>query len=311
MSHPALSGLSGTLVALTVTIAASWPTGATALEAADQTAGGSSDPAAAPPDDGVPSESVSTESAGRIDAATEAIVRDLLRPEVSASRFGTAAELRRRAGDLRALWERLEARGVEELPVELRRELFSRLEQRLATLLAGAVTGVDVMAARVAVANAKQDCRDRRRLALYATIKNWCPAEKWTVTLADCFKDCANQQKRLIAEWLEEGLSDQEVRDRMVEQAGTDKVLVKPGGRLSFLAPIAVFLLGAVAVGLCVWRLRRRAPPPAGRVDGGGDGGGSRTEAAPEGSTGAGPATGAGARDPWEDRLDRQLEELD
>jgi cytochrome c-type biogenesis protein CcmH len=84
----------------------------------------------------------------------------------------------------------------------------------------------------------------------------------------------AKQQKAFIARLIEEGKSEQQIKDTLVAEYG-DEVLALPEGEgfnlSAYLVPIVAFLLAAVALAVGVMRWRRAGgdPPsqsgPAGR----------------------------------------------
>ena len=89
---------------------------------------------------------------------------------------------------------------------------------------------------------------DARRLnRLYAEFKCKCPKENWTRTLAGCFEPCVDPQKGLVRRLVAEGLSDEEIRRRMILDAGTEQVLARPSSLPNYI-PYAIF----ATLGLCV-----------------------------------------------------------
>lgn len=95
---------------------------------------------------------------------------------------------------------------------------------------------------------------DARRLnRLYAEFKCKCPKENWTRTLAGCFEPCVDPQKGLVRRLVAEGLSDEEIRRRMILDAGTEQVLARPSSLPNYI-PYAIF----ATLGLCVLLVLRR-----------------------------------------------------
>jgi cytochrome c-type biogenesis protein CcmH len=75
----------------------------------------------------------------------------------------------------------------------------------------------------------------------------------------------AQRQKAFIARLIEEGKSEQQIKDALVAEYG-DEVLALPEGSgfnlSAYLVPIIAFLLAAVALAIGVMRWRRAGGPP-------------------------------------------------
>lgn len=103
----------------------------------------------------------------------------------------------------------------------------------------------------------------------------------------------AQRQKAFVSRLIEEGRSEEEIKDALVAEYG-DEVLATPkasGFSLSaYVVPIAAFLIAAVALAIGVMRWRRAGGGPPDR----------------EGPTGRGDPSGADA-----DRLDADLARYD
>jgi cytochrome c-type biogenesis protein CcmH len=75
----------------------------------------------------------------------------------------------------------------------------------------------------------------------------------------------AQREKAFIARLIEEGRSEQQIKDALVAEYG-DEVLALPEGKgfnlSAYLVPIVAFLLAAVALAIGVLRWRRASSPP-------------------------------------------------
>lgn len=234
------------------------------------------------------------------------IERSVLAPEMESrrARLATPRSVEASSDALRDIWGRAEERLAGVQPLERRRLLLDLLRARAIDLLAEIVEGDGRQAvAREAIARARAEWLDRRKLRLFETIKNWCPNEDWTLTLADCSEDkvCARPQKQMIEEWLDLAMTDGEIERRMVEEAGTDKVLVEPRGAFSRAAPYLVLLAGLGLAAGIFWRWMstpRRGRPSAGPRR--------------PGEAGTDPAAEeTAAHSVWEARLEREIERLE
>jgi cytochrome c-type biogenesis protein CcmH/NrfF len=136
------------------------------------------------------------------------------------------------------------------------------LVTRLAVTLAGGGTlgGESGRAeAERLVALAQEKTRALRRQRLLDSFLCKCPEEDWTRTVAGCWQPCANEQKAWVDAWIDEGYTDDEIAERMVEAAGTDKVLVVPRSWLSSLTPYWILAGASVFVALVLVSARRRS----------------------------------------------------
>jgi len=106
--------------------------------------------------------------------------------------------------------------------------------------------------------------RDSKRiLRLFSEFKCKCPKEDWTRTLAGCFEPCVDPQKALIRKLVAQGLDDHAIRDRIIQDAGTEKVIAQPSAAywivlLPNLFPIAFFLVLGGGVALLLMRMRKQ-----------------------------------------------------
>ncbi len=117
----------------------------------------------------------------------------------------------------------------------------------------------------------------KRILRLFSEFKCKCPKEDWTRTLAGCFEPCVDPQKALIRKLVAQGLDDDTIRARMIQDAGTEKVIARPSAAywmilLPNLFPITFFVVLGGGVVLLLMRMRKQtrlagdAPSPyAGR----------------------------------------------
>jgi cytochrome c-type biogenesis protein CcmH/NrfF len=103
----------------------------------------------------------------------------------------------------------------------------------------------------------------------------------------------AQQQKAFIARMIEEGRSEEEIKDALVAEYG-DEVLATPEGSgfnlSAYLVPIVAFLVAAVALAIGVMRWRRAGGGPDDR---------------------GGPTPGAGPKGEDADRLEADLARYD
>jgi cytochrome c-type biogenesis protein CcmH len=78
----------------------------------------------------------------------------------------------------------------------------------------------------------------------------------------------AQRQKAFVARLIEEGKSEEEVKDALVAEYG-DEVLATPKGSgfslSAYLVPIVAFIVAAVALAIGVMRWRRAGDGPSGR----------------------------------------------
>jgi cytochrome c-type biogenesis protein CcmH len=130
-----------------------------------------------------------------------------------------------------------------------------------------------------------------------------CPRE----TLGTCTCDFAHARREELRDLLEQGLAIEDIQSLYAKRYGPEALAVPPnvgGSRALWALPVIAIVTGAGGVLLMLRRWRRRGGPPGGGppgAGGGSAGGGS-------GSAGGGPPRG---RDDLDDRLDRELEELD
>jgi hypothetical protein len=83
--------------------------------------------------------------------------------------------------------------------------------------------------------------RNRRISSLETSLICWCKEEDWTRTLAGCPEGCAMEQKMLIGAWLDEGATNDEIIERMVQHPrGGPRVRAAPEAmrRRSTTAPV-------------------------------------------------------------------------
>jgi cytochrome c-type biogenesis protein CcmH/NrfF len=98
-----------------------------------------------------------------------------------------------------------------------------------------------------------------RRDFLLRSLVCWCPKEEWTRTVAGCAEGCADEQKDLVAQWLAQGYTDEEILARMVAHPkGGPRVRAAPDATgtnlIGYVAPFAIF---GAAAGVAVLALRR------------------------------------------------------
>jgi len=103
----------------------------------------------------------------------------------------------------------------------------------------------------------------KRILRLFSEFKCKCPKEDWTRTLAGCFEPCVDPQKALIRKLVAQGLDDDAIQARMIQDAGTEKVIARPSAAywillLPNLFPITVFLVLGGGVVLMLVKMRKK-----------------------------------------------------
>ena len=92
---------------------------------------------------------------------------------------------------------------------------------------------------------------EKRFLRLLKDYKCDCAKEDWTRTLYGCFEPCVDRQRKLLKGFVDSGFSDQEIRKKMIADAGTEQVIARPSflpnlipyGLLAFLGIGVVFTL--------------------------------------------------------------------
>ncbi len=155
--------------------------------------------------------------------------------------------------------------------LKIRRELLERARKALtsgvALELGGGPEG-DV-AARALVEGAAKAARQARIDALERGIICWCPEENWTRTLAGCAQGCAEPQKALVRQWIDEGSTDEEVVARMVgHPMGDPRVRAMPlaegSNWVGYLFPGVLAALALVFVVLVLRRMTRGSRSPVG-----------------------------------------------
>lgn len=120
-----------------------------------------------------------------------------------------------------------------------------------------------------------------------------CPRE----TLGTCTCDTAHARRDELRGLLETGKSIEEIQELYAKRYGLQGLAVPPnkgGARLVWAVPVVAILIGAGAVLLALRRWKGRGGP--------GDG---------DGPSAGGPDATPGKRDELDDRIDRELEELD
>ena len=116
----------------------------------------------------------------------------------------------------RVVAESIESVSDPTLRVAVARELEFWFAETIASAEGGAAAVDRELAARW-VADAVSTVRGERRVRLLDEIRCWCEKEEWTRSLSGCFENCANPQKNLIDQWLTAGLSNDEIRKKMVQ----------------------------------------------------------------------------------------------
>lgn len=145
------------------------------------------------------------------------------------------------------------------------------------------------------VKTAVKENGDLRQDRLERSIICWCPKEEWTRTLAGCAEGCADEQRELIKDWLEEGCTDAEVLGRMEgHPKGGPRVRAVPEltgtNWFAYLFPILFFGAAVSLVAVVLHRVTSHGKPASREVK----------NAAPL------------AADPnWDQRIEEELKELE
>ena len=106
----------------------------------------------------------------------------------------------------------------------------------------------------LARADPLDDERGHRARAIADNVMSpFCPG----MTLAACTSPAASEWRADIRKWVDQGLEDQEIRQRLEQRAGRD-LSGTPRSSFGWLAPVAITL---VSVGLLSWLLYRWARP--------------------------------------------------
>lgn len=139
---------------------------------------------------------------------------------------------------------------------------------------------------------------DERRLFYSLICTCGCPRE----TLGTCTCDFAHARRDELRGLLDQDKKIEEIQELYAKRYGMHALAVPPntgGSRALWAVPLLAIAVGAGGVLLALRRWKRRGGPPPGGPSGG--------------SGGDGPAGGSGERprDAYDDRIDRELEELD
>ncbi len=138
---------------------------------------------------------------------------------------------------------------------------------------------------------------DERRLFYSLICTCGCPRE----TLGTCTCDFAHARREELRALLDQGTALEAIRELYAKRYGMQSLSVPPntgGSRALWAAPLLAIALGAGGVIFALRRWKRRGGP-----------GGPQGGAGGSGAAGGGQATAT--RDAYDDRLDRELEELD
>ncbi|MBI4604771.1 MAG: cytochrome c-type biogenesis protein CcmH [Planctomycetes bacterium] len=189
---------------------------------------------------------------------------------------------------VRALLGEVEARAAEREPEPAKRiERAKAARGALLDGLAAVLGGAEGPArAEALLAAAEKEHMQARVAYLERSLICWCPDESWTRTLAGCPDGCAEEQKRLIKDWIGEGLTDREVVERMAAHPkGGPKVRAVPEAKganwVGYLFPFVAFGAAAALVAVLLRRLTRR-------TSGGGPAPGAQAEASADDAIGEG-----------------------
>lgn len=134
-----------------------------------------------------------------------------------------------------------------------------KVREKLIAGLAGELAGTDAKAsAERLVEIALERNREMRTSHLHSSIICWCPKENWTLTLTGCARECANGQKGLVRQWMDDGYTDEEIIAKMVAHPlGGPKVRALPvaegANLIGYAFPFALLVLAVFLVG---WFLR-------------------------------------------------------
>jgi len=163
------------------------------------------------------------------------------------------------------------ARHGELRDVPQRRSLARALREILVSGLAAELGGPggDGAVRAAAVVSAAGDANRTARIeALYRGLMCWCPNEDWTRTLAGCTESCADEQKAMVQRGVDEGLSDEEIIQQMVNHPrGGPRVRAIPEttgtNLLGFVLPVVFFAVGVIVVIAALIGLSRHRGGPS------------------------------------------------
>jgi len=148
---------------------------------------------------------------------------------------------------------------------------------------------------------------DERKLFYSLICTCGCPRE----TLGTCTCDFAHARREELRALIDQGKKLEEIQELYAKRYGTQALAVPPntgGSRALWALPLVGILAGAggVLVALRRWKRRGNAPPPPGAP------GAAGKDAAGQDAVGRDAAGNApAAPDAYDDRIDRELEELD
>lgn len=207
----------------------------------------------------------------------------------------------------RVLIKRLETRAVEVATQPSQRvEITKRARQALVDGLVKELPGepgARAAAAESFLERAAKEHRDGRTDYLERSMICWCPNENWTKTLAGCPDGCADEQKFLLRQWLDEGATDEEIIARMVAYPGKGDVRVRalPTAEgvnwIGYLFPGFLGLGGLVVVASLLLSLTKKKPAGAPGSSGDGESSAQRRRLDSDAEIG--------------ERIERELEEMD
>ena len=261
-------------------------------------------------------------------AGTQAILRELVAPFLAKvkGQLGSAGAAEAYKEQLRVLVGEVDARAATLAAPAARPAIAREAREKLITGLAEEMggpgvdgTGIDGTDAKAQaqrlVTSALERNREMRTTYLHSSIICWCPKENWTLTLTGCARDCANGQKNLVKQWMNEGYADEEIIDKMVAHPfGGPKVRALPAAEganlIGYLFPFALLVLAVTLVGLVLRSLvtrRGKELTPTGSLGSGTENAG-RTLGA--GGTDARDTEGAGDQ-ALDDQIEKELKEME
>lgn len=179
-------------------------------------------------------------------------------------------------GELRLVLDRTDVALAAEVRDPSRRATLREQAKKSLTEGLAAELGGPEGAARAGglVEKAWQAVRQGRVDVLERNLICWCREENWTRTLAGCPEGCSREQKTLLRTWIDEGLTNDEIVDRMeAHPSGGPRVRAQPPAEGSNWIGYAFPLVAAVAalwVALRWLGRARRVPAPPGDSSAGG-----------------------------------------
>ena len=105
---------------------------------------------------------------------------------------------------------------------------------------------------------------EKKYLRLLKEYKCDCSKEDWTRTLYGCFEPCADRQRKLLKGFVDANHSNEEIRKKLIADAGTELVLARPSF-LPNLIPYGLLAFLGIGVVFTLTRMRTRTESDPGK----------------------------------------------